>query len=39
MEAVFEDARAADWPPESTAFEDVLDTIAPGAGLAAGGAA
>ena len=27
MEAVFEDARAADWPPPSTAFDDVLDTV------------
>ena len=40
MEAVFEAARAADWPPGSTAFEDVLDTTAPGAGAgAAAGAA
>ncbi len=28
MEAVFEEARAADWPPLSTAFDDVLDTVA-----------
>ena len=31
MEAVFEEARAADWPPVATAFDDVLDTVAPGA--------
>ena len=30
MEAAFEEARAADWPLASTAFEDVLDTTAPG---------
>jgi len=36
MEAVFEDARAADWPPEATVFDDVLDTTAPGAGTAVG---
>ena len=40
MEGVFEEARGADWPPVSTAFDDVLDTAAPGAGsvAAAGGA-
>ena len=35
MEAVFEEARTAEWPPASTAFDDVLDTTAPGAGTAA----
>ena len=39
MEAVFEEARAADWPPVSTAFDDVLDTtVAAGAEAAAGAA-
>ena len=37
MEVVFEEARAADWPPVSTAFDDVLDTAAAGAETAAGG--
>ena len=32
MEAVFEDARAAGWPPAATAFDDVLDAAAPGGG-------
>ena len=31
MESVFEEARAADWPPASTAFDDVLDTTVAGA--------
>ena len=38
MEAVFEDARVADWPPPSTAFDDVLDTVAPETETAAGAA-
>ena len=29
MEAVFEEARAADWPLASTAFDDVLDATGP----------
>ena len=36
MEAVFDEARAADWPPVSTAFDDVLDTTAPQARATAG---
>ena len=41
MEAVFEEARAAGWPPAATAFDDVLDTAAPEGGATAegGGAA
>ena len=38
MEAVFEDARAADWPPPSTAFDDVLDTVEQNTETAAGAA-
>lgn len=40
MEAVFEEARAAGWPPAATAFDDVLDTAAaPEGGATAEGAA
>ena len=40
MEAVFEEARAADWPPVATAFDDVLDAapVEGGGGTIAGGA-
>ena len=37
MEAVFEEARAAGWPPVATAFDDVLDTVAPRTRAIAGG--
>ena len=39
MEAVFEEARAADWPPAATAFDDVLDTDAAEGGADAEGGA
>ena len=40
MEAVFEEARAADWPPVGAAFDDVLDAAPAegGGGTIAGGA-
>ena len=37
MEAVFEEARAADWPHSSTAFDDVLDTAAAASARGAAG--